>query len=862
MKGKMSHVSFVITLFQTVFLANEGNLCNGQSVTSFRMDYLQLPCNTSFTQSSMWIKNEEMYLFAAGDPVAKLDDKVRLNSSNYALIFNGVGLKDEGNYTCKVGGSVVSTYFLKVHVTPNLEISLDGTIAGDVTSVEFGHVYMLACSAKGSKPMSNLVWSINGVQSVANTNNFSYLRENGTFNSESNLLLTVKDQSTIVECMTQESFKNGQFVSLSIELKSNGHPNVSLTFQNGNIIEGSVYALHDSHHVITCTAEGLGITKTSLETRSMFTLWEKSRDGTNIVSNEVTSNGSQVIINLHATAVLTLIECNVFGDFSVLTVSRAEILTVVVPNVTMTIKSRPIWTVIEMQRSRTYTLSCHAIGARPAVKLYWLVDGSLTFIAENHFKSKSNERNTGLLDKRSDIQISLDGPKGRISCVCEGNTSLQSKVVTADIVTDENESASTTVNAMPFLFTIITIVCIVVVAVVIYIFRNHATPLNLRSRQVLRGEVGTINKSGTKDDIQKDQDSHSLKDSEEGVRHQHGQQQRKHEKVQSMVLPAIPQEAAETIQVYYSRPKDSLQMTRIFTKREVCFVAQLKKGLFLTRWLGTIEESKGKKKCVYVSILNEDKDMKTEFQWDVFLQKLMELPKHMNVVEAEGILTDRENIYLLQEYIPVGSLHENLVIHGHDYRGINAEFASSELFDIGLQILKGMEFIVTYGFLHPGISTRRILFTENGCCKLYDFCLKEDARKHVICIKGKDIRSPLPPEAEARNEYTWASDSWSVAMCVLKLMTFDISGTEEAMAPETLIQCPSYVQNCFKNCQSENPHDRPPLSDLRQALLNWKEEVQLLTSHVEAIGVTTSSKGRQDDDGYIIMEGNVRSEEN
>ncbi|PIK39151.1 hypothetical protein BSL78_24009, partial [Apostichopus japonicus] len=217
------------------------------------------------------------------------------------------------------------------------------------------------------------------------------------------------------------------------------------------------------------------------------------------------------------------------------------------------------------------------------------------------------------------------------------------------------------------------------------------------------------------------------------------------------------------------------------------------------------------------------------------------------------------NIYLLQEYIPVGSLHENLVIHGNDYRGNNAEFASSELFDIGLQILKGMEFIVTYGFLHPGISTRRILFTENGCCKLYDFCLKEDARKHVICIKGKDIRSPLPPEAEARNEYTWASDSWSVAMCVLKLMTFDISGTEEAMAPETLIQCPSYVQNCFKDCQSENPHDRPPLSDLRQALLNWKEEVQLITSHVEAIGVTTSSKGRQDDDGYIITEGNVRS---
>lgn len=60
----------------------------------------------------------------------------------------------------------------------------------------------------------------------------------------------------------------------------------------------------------------------------MFTLLEKSHDGTNVVSNEVTSNGSQVIINLQATAVLTLIECNVFGDFSVLTVSRAEILTV------------------------------------------------------------------------------------------------------------------------------------------------------------------------------------------------------------------------------------------------------------------------------------------------------------------------------------------------------------------------------------------------------------------------------------------------------------------------------------------------------------------------------------------------------
>lgn len=118
-------------------------------------------------------------------------------------------------------------------------------------------------------------------------------------------------------------------------------------------------------------------------------------------------------------------------------------------------------------------------------------------------------------------------------------------------------------------------------------------------------------------------------------------------------------------------------------------------------------------------------------------------------------------------------------------------------------------------FLHPGLSTKKVLVTEKGQCKLYDFFLSEDAPNKTRNIKsevcdGKDMLiwilhvciqiclnvfafvdikaewmnsyfswfqkdcsiNDLSPEALLRNEYSQASDMWCVAVVLWKLMTY------------------------------------------------------------------------------------------
>lgn len=54
--------------------------------------------------------------------------------------------------------------------------------------------------------------------------------------------------------------------------------------------------------------------------------------------------------------------------------------------------------------------------------------------------------------------------------------------------------------------------------------------------------------------------------------------------------------------VYYSTLKEGSMVRNVYTKKEVCFVAQLKKGTMFTRWIGTIGTQKGQKSCVFISL--------------------------------------------------------------------------------------------------------------------------------------------------------------------------------------------------------------------------------------------------------------------
>ncbi|XP_071843627.1 uncharacterized protein [Apostichopus japonicus] len=125
----------------------------------------------------------------------------------------------------------------------------------------------------------------------------------------------------------------------------------------------------------------------------------------------------------------------------------------------------------------------------------------------------------------------------------------------------------------------------------------------------------------------------------------------------------------------------------------------------------------------------------------------------------------------------------------------------------------------------------------------------------VIDIKRKVTIPELPPEASARNEYTWASDSWSTAECVWKMLTFGTNqNLEHTWEAQSQIY-PSYVLESLMQSTSVECMDRPPLKDLREAISTWMIRQDM---DIEDADLTSkSSHGSVGEDGYTPMEGNT-----
>lgn len=97
-------------------------------------------------------------------------------------------------------------------------------------------------------------------------------------------------------------------------------------------------------------------------------------------------------------------------------------------------------------------------------------------------------------------------------------------------------------------------------------------------------------------------------------------------------------------------------------------------------------------------------------------------------------------------------------------------------------------------FLHPGLSTKKILLTKTGVCKLYDFCLAEDATGIILSKKSKVLISTHSKQHVATNK--WMKCNWfyqghsTIFFCCTKWLHFSY-----------LLASQSYYTNVNKNHQ-------------------------------------------------------------
>ncbi|XP_071839648.1 tyrosine-protein kinase CSK-like [Apostichopus japonicus] len=315
---------------------------------------------------------------------------------------------------------------------------------------------------------------------------------------------------------------------------------------------------------------------------------------------------------------------------------------------------------------------------------------------------------------------------------------------------------------------------------------------------------------------------------------------------------------------------------RMFNESNMKLIFKLKPGLMYNRWMGSIVTREGTQKCVVMTTAREKFIRRQVLLWKLFVKNTLDLPvtkKHLVKVEGFGLMT--EKVYLIQEYVECQTLESRLTDAN------SAVTSSKPLYmteAVGLisGILEGMYVIQSHGFLHPGFSTKKILIHKDGFCKLYDFCLDEDAVK-ISSLKKSKVEYSLnlfAPEVWRDNKYNKMSDVWSTAVVIWEIVSngshpfgCDQDGEVAPNVDPTLLKERHAIftehlrNNALYTCFNEDWKKRPTIQQLRESYFQVFDVIEDGSYETPRLDLYTSmnpnsnGKGRQDvyQDQYSIV---------
>ncbi|XP_071842999.1 ALK tyrosine kinase receptor-like isoform X8 [Apostichopus japonicus] len=274
---------------------------------------------------------------------------------------------------------------------------------------------------------------------------------------------------------------------------------------------------------------------------------------------------------------------------------------------------------------------------------------------------------------------------------------------------------------------------------------------------------------------------------------------------------------------------------RLLSENEISIIKKIKIGKIYKRWMGSINLANETNKCVVITTLTEKLIRKKEIHWEAYIRKCLELPASNHLAKIEAISIQNNRLWLITTHFAGENLHSVLsrdTKEKGDYYCCSSMSVTDVIKHIS-GILEGMDILKTFGFLHPGLSSKKVLLTKEGHVKLYDFCLSSDARKLAI-LKKEQIRlvslNQFPPELLLLNEYTESSDVWSTAVVIWEIMSAGTPPFPVDMEVESIdnVAAPSvpwperYMQikdEILFDCWNHNCSLRPSIHHLRETFV-------------------------------------------
>ncbi|XP_071842288.1 uncharacterized protein [Apostichopus japonicus] len=336
---------------------------------------------------------------------------------------------------------------------------------------------------------------------------------------------------------------------------------------------------------------------------------------------------------------------------------------------------------------------------------------------------------------------------------------------------------------------------------------------------------------------------------------------------QDFVLTPVDNVTKYYLDQYMSMDKEDTdpetQKLREFDRKDVAFVVQLNKDMMRERWLGILHKGTAAETYTHMR-RNTDVTIASE-EWKYFLRHIAILPINENVVKTFGIVQMSGIPYCLQEYMAFGTLKSYLEVNFGQSRfyGNALEPVPHHFLTFASNVISGMKFLHHYCWLHPGLSTEKLLISQSGhsgfSCKLHDFCyaiFSGDRVKEELEKNNGKIRLNIPPEAKRNGEYTQQSDLWAVGVVLWEIFSYGAKIPEyrEIQRPTDVLgkltrpaNCPGQLYEAMSLCWQWDQQSRLSFDELNEYLQSTTETYMVMRNQQVHTGAALSAMEPQPD---------------
>lgn len=200
----------------------------------------------------------------------------------------------------------------------------------------------------------------------------------------------------------------------------------------------------------------------------------------------------------------------------------------------------------------------------------------------------------------------------------------------------------------------------------------------------------------------------------------------------------------------------------------------------------------------------------------------------VHLVKLYGVVTVRTGVYLVSEFLPLGSMNTYLK-QNRDRVNLAAILRFSH------QVVAGMRHIESERLVHRDLAARNVLVASDILCKVGDYGLARVLNlgsEYYRCQqKGKWPIKWYAPESLFENKFTSTSDIWSYGVTIWEFLTYGEKPYGTLSGREVIIfleggrrleipkSTPSWLGKLIADCWQRNPNDRPTFSKLLDAFV-------------------------------------------